>query len=92
MYQDMPNQHLQLYLPCYDIASSHEITLASFYAWNPAVKTDCSGLQANECIKTCPINICSSIYRPHYAEDTPTQTYSFACKPEFLRLEPGGED
>jgi spore germination protein YaaH len=33
---------------CYDIASSHEITLASFYAWNPAVKTDCSGLQANE--------------------------------------------
>ncbi|CAG8935539.1 unnamed protein product, partial [Penicillium salamii] len=33
---------------CYDIANDHGITLASFYTWNPAVKTDCSGLQANE--------------------------------------------
>ncbi|CAG8010468.1 unnamed protein product [Penicillium nalgiovense] len=33
---------------CYDIANEHGIPLASFYAWNPAVKTDCSGLQADE--------------------------------------------
>lgn len=32
---------------CYDIAQQHGISLDSFYAWNPAVKTDCSGLQAN---------------------------------------------
>ncbi|KAK4140676.1 uncharacterized protein C8A04DRAFT_14700 [Dichotomopilus funicola] len=31
---------------CYDIAQQHGILLDSFYAWNPAVKTDCSGLQA----------------------------------------------
>lgn len=35
---------------CYDIANDHGIPLASFYTWNPAVKTDCSGLQANEYI------------------------------------------
>jgi LysM repeat protein len=29
---------------CYDIANDNGITLANFYAWNPAVHTDCSGL------------------------------------------------
>lgn len=29
---------------CYDIAASYGIDLSNFYAWNPAVKTDCSGL------------------------------------------------
>lgn len=33
---------------CYDIANDHGIPLVSFYAWNPAVKTDYSGLQADE--------------------------------------------
>jgi spore germination protein YaaH len=32
---------------CYDIASTNAIPLATFYSWNPAVRTDCSGLQAN---------------------------------------------
>jgi hypothetical protein len=32
---------------CYNIANNR-ISLSSFYAWNPAVNTDCSGLQANE--------------------------------------------
>jgi hypothetical protein len=27
---------------CANIASTHGISLASFYTWNPAVKTDCS--------------------------------------------------
>ena len=30
---------------CYNIAAAQGITLSNFYAWNPAVKTDCSGLQ-----------------------------------------------
>ncbi|RWA06976.1 hypothetical protein EKO27_g8135 [Xylaria grammica] len=29
---------------CYDIATSHGITPAQFYAWNPAVGSDCAGL------------------------------------------------
>ena len=33
---------------CYDIANNHSILLSSFYDWNPAVRTDCSGLEANE--------------------------------------------
>ncbi|KAJ5538227.1 hypothetical protein N7494_007706 [Penicillium frequentans] len=33
---------------CYDIANDNGISLSSFYDWNPAVKTDCSGLQADE--------------------------------------------
>lgn len=32
---------------CVDIANSHAIPVSSFYSWNPAVNTDCSGLQAN---------------------------------------------
>ncbi|KAL4962079.1 LysM peptidoglycan-binding domain-containing protein [Aspergillus stella-maris] len=32
---------------CWDLANEHGIELADFYAWNPAVKDDCSGLQAN---------------------------------------------
>ncbi|KAJ5036790.1 hypothetical protein NUH16_004669 [Penicillium rubens] len=30
---------------CYDIAAANSIALNDFYKWNPAVKTDCSGLQ-----------------------------------------------
>ncbi|CAM1509828.1 Fc.00g001630.m01.CDS01 [Cosmosporella sp. VM-42] len=33
---------------CYDIAKDHQVSLKNFYLWNPAVKTDCSGLQSNE--------------------------------------------
>lgn len=29
---------------CYDIANSYHISLDDFYTWNPAVKSDCSGL------------------------------------------------
>lgn len=35
---------------CYNIADNHGVPLDSFYAWNPAVKTDCSGLQPDEYI------------------------------------------
>ncbi|KAJ5166767.1 uncharacterized protein N7482_005548 [Penicillium canariense] len=33
---------------CVDIANSHSIPVSSFYSWNPAVKADCTGLQASE--------------------------------------------
>lgn len=32
---------------CYDLVQAHGITLSDFYSWNPAVNSDCSGLQAN---------------------------------------------
>ncbi|PNP85446.1 hypothetical protein FNYG_01275 [Fusarium nygamai] len=37
---------------CWDIAHDNKISLDDFYQWNPAVKTDCSGLQPdyNVCI------------------------------------------
>ncbi|PKK46870.1 hypothetical protein CI102_8376 [Trichoderma harzianum] len=31
---------------CFDIAQNYSISLGNFYAWNPAIKTDCSGLHA----------------------------------------------
>jgi LysM repeat protein len=33
---------------CVNIANEYGISMSSFYAWNPAVKTDCTGLQADE--------------------------------------------
>lgn len=32
---------------CYNIAHDKGMALSDLYAWNPAVKNDCSGLQAN---------------------------------------------
>lgn len=32
---------------CWAIADAHGIALDDFYSWNPAVKTDCTGLQAD---------------------------------------------
>ncbi|KAH0437147.1 LysM domain-containing protein [Colletotrichum camelliae] len=32
---------------CWAISDANGIALDDFYAWNPAVKTDCTGLQAN---------------------------------------------
>ncbi|KAF6785552.1 LysM domain-containing protein [Colletotrichum sojae] len=32
---------------CWAISDAQGISLDEFYMWNPAVKTDCSGLQAN---------------------------------------------
>ncbi|KAL4862529.1 hypothetical protein BDV12DRAFT_190368 [Aspergillus spectabilis] len=32
---------------CYDIIQEHDVALSDFYVWNPAVKTDCTGLQAD---------------------------------------------
>jgi hypothetical protein len=32
---------------CTDIALDSNIAISTFYGWNPALKGDCSGLQAN---------------------------------------------
>ncbi|KAJ4860470.1 hypothetical protein T069G_05458 [Trichoderma breve] len=32
---------------CSDIAQNYSISLGNFYAWNPAIKTNCSGLHAS---------------------------------------------
>lgn len=32
---------------CYDIAQNFKVDLAKWYTWNPSVKDDCSGLEAN---------------------------------------------
>ncbi|UKZ80304.1 hypothetical protein TrVFT333_008061 [Trichoderma virens FT-333] len=56
---------------CTVIASCQQIDLSSFYKWNPAVKTDCSGLQASVyvCIGTVATVTTSGITTP-----TPTQS------------------
>jgi hypothetical protein len=32
---------------CFNLAAEAGILLSDFYSWNPAVKTDCTGLQAD---------------------------------------------
>ncbi|PTB40686.1 carbohydrate-binding module family 50 protein [Trichoderma asperellum CBS 433.97] len=56
---------------CSAIASSQNINLSSFYQWNPAVKTDCSGLQASVyvCVGTAATTTAPGITTP-----TPTQS------------------
>ncbi|KAJ5085779.1 hypothetical protein N7532_010550 [Penicillium argentinense] len=43
---------------CSDIANENDIPLPSFYDWNPAVKSNCAGLQAKEyvCVGTASIS------------------------------------
>ncbi|UKZ58866.1 uncharacterized protein TrAtP1_000188 [Trichoderma atroviride] len=56
---------------CSAIASSQKVNLSSFYLWNPAVKTDCSGLQASVfvCVGTATTTTAAGITTP-----TPTQS------------------
>jgi LysM repeat protein len=53
---------------CYDIAAENGIPLGTFYAWNEAVKTDCSGLQAE-------VYVCVGVgSRPTTTTTAPTST------------------
>jgi hypothetical protein len=36
-----------MFVGCYAIATSNSIALTDFYAWNPAVSTNCAGLEAS---------------------------------------------
>ncbi len=50
---------------CRDIAAAQGISLSDFYAWNPAAKSDCSGLWAN-------VYVCVGIIGRLTATATPT--------------------
>ncbi len=53
---------------CYAIAQSYSIALSNFYSWNPAVSTDCSGLQAS-------VYVCVAV-EAAATTTTPTRTSS----------------
>lgn len=54
---------------CYDIAQTNNITLGTFYAWNPAVGTDCGDLELD--VRVC-IGVDSSTDTTTTAAATPT--------------------
>ncbi|KAF3172087.1 hypothetical protein TWF788_009530 [Orbilia oligospora] len=56
---------------CSPIASQFGVTLANFYAWNPAVKNDCSGLWAN--VYVC-VGLIGSTPTPTTTTKTTTKT------------------
>ncbi|KAJ4856958.1 hypothetical protein T069G_07855 [Trichoderma breve] len=47
---------------CPALASSNAITLANFYAWNPAVKSDCTALIVGDYVCTGMVSNCNSFY------------------------------
>ncbi|KAE8341837.1 hypothetical protein BDV24DRAFT_163060 [Aspergillus arachidicola] len=52
---------------CESLAKSHGIALGDFYTWNPAVKSDCGGLQAN--VYVC-VGVSSSNITPSPSKST----------------------
>jgi hypothetical protein len=60
---------------CYDIALDAGIALTDFYSWNPAVGSDCSGLQADVfvCIGTSGYATTITSGDPVPVTPTPTQ-------------------
>lgn len=50
---------------CADVATNHGIALTDFYAWNPAVKNDCSKLLAS-------VNVCVGIIGGSVLQPTTT--------------------
>ncbi|KAJ3957715.1 hypothetical protein N0V92_005734 [Colletotrichum tropicale] len=52
------------YPSCQDILSDYELTIAEFYAWNPSVGADCSGMWADIEDPTPTTTIVSSITAP----------------------------
>ncbi|OCL10882.1 carbohydrate-binding module family 50 protein [Glonium stellatum] len=69
---------------CYDIAMNNTIALDNFYAWNPAVKSDCSGLQAN--VFVCiGIIAGSSATKTTTASPSHTQVSSRLCLTSLMK-------
>jgi hypothetical protein len=52
---------------CYDLAAANNISLNDFYAWNPALNGDCSGLFPD-------YYVCVGILAPSSGTTTPTST------------------
>lgn len=71
---------------CSAIASSQKINLGSFYQWNPAVKTDCSGLQASVyvCVGTATTTTAAGITTPK-----PTQSGMVSGCNKFYNVHAG---
>ncbi|PYH81903.1 hypothetical protein BO82DRAFT_414824 [Aspergillus uvarum CBS 121591] len=61
---------------CYDIALDAGVALSDLYAWNPAIGSDCSGLQANVfvCVGTSGYATTITSGDPVPVTPTPTQT------------------
>lgn len=60
---------------CYDIALEAGVALSDFYSWNPAVNSNCSGLQSGEyvCIGISGYATTISTGTPVPVTPTPTQ-------------------
>lgn len=82
---------------CSAIANQYSIALDDFYAWNPAVKTDCSGLQADVyvCIgiatTATPVSttVSSTTTTTGIVTPTPVQTGMVSNCNEFYDVGPG---
>ncbi|KAF3384739.1 LysM domain-containing protein [Penicillium rolfsii] len=78
---------------CYDIALDAGIALSDFYAWNPAIKSDCSGLQANVyvCVGQTGYSTTISTGNPVPATPTPTQTGMVSGCLRFYEVQSGND-
>lgn len=67
---------------CSAIARSQHVDLSSLYKWNPAIKTDCSGLQASVyvCVGIATTSISTTTSKPPTGITTPTPTQSGMVK------------
>ncbi|KAJ5660691.1 carbohydrate-binding module family 50 protein [Penicillium longicatenatum] len=78
---------------CYDIALEANIAVTDLYTWNPALGTDCSGLEAGEyvCLGTSgqPTTITSGTAVP--ATPSPTQTGMVSGCLRFYYVESGDD-
>ncbi|KAJ6060538.1 hypothetical protein N7444_002392 [Penicillium canescens] len=61
---------------CYDIALDARVALDDFYIWNPAVNSDCSGLQSGIFVCVGKTGYATTITSgdPVHANPAPTQT------------------
>jgi LysM repeat protein len=77
---------------CFDIAAAAGIALNDFYSWNPAVRSDCSGLQPNFYVCTRLIGTPTTTTRGNgVATPTPTQTGMVTNCDTFHRVVSGDE-
>lgn len=71
---------------CYNLANAAGIALSQFYAWNPAVKNDCSGLDTGYyvCTGTVGSSPSSSSATPSRTSSSPSQSPSIVVSPSGL--------
>ncbi|GJD02511.1 lysM domain-containing protein [Colletotrichum higginsianum] len=81
---------------CWAIADDNKIPLEDFYSWNPAIKTDCSGLQADVyvCVGVSvtqlpPMTTTTTAGDASPATPTPTQQGMVNGCGDFYKVQPG---